>query len=162
VRRAEPAATLPDGVALRHAEPADRVAALRVIEGALLEVDAAAVSAAIDADRVVVAEREPGDDRGTRIVGALVLRPLDGDAPSPIPGDPLHVEAVAVARARRGDGVGAALVIDAARLAGAGGREAVTADYRPELRPFYADLGFEVVARDDRLWGRRRIGTRGP
>jgi len=58
VRRAEPAATLPDGVALRHAEPADRVAALRVIEGALLEVDAAAVAAAIDAD-VVVSDMAP-------------------------------------------------------------------------------------------------------
>ncbi|WP_135536778.1 GNAT family N-acetyltransferase [Halostella pelagica] len=86
---------------------------------------------------------EPGDvagaiDRGDALVaaaddtvlGALVLDPRDGGA---------HVEAVAVRRSRRGQGIGTALVEAAAERA-----DRLTADFDPGVRPFYESLGFEI------------------
>ena len=73
-----------------------------------------------------------------RVVGTLVL---DGD----------HVDAVAVRRARRGRGIGTALVEAAVDRRGR-----LTADFDSCVRPFYESLGFEVERREGRLWGELR------
>jgi GNAT superfamily N-acetyltransferase len=114
-------ADLPPGVSVRRATPDDRVGALRVIEGALLDVDAARVRERIDAGEVLVAVGETGT-----VVGALVR---DGE----------RVVAVAVARRRRRQGIGRALV---GRALAATGR--LTATFAPRVRGFYAALGFDV------------------
>ena len=116
---------------VREAGAGDLVGVMNVIDGALLAVDAATVRERISEEAVLVAEVED------RTVGALVL---DGS----------HVDAVAVRRARRGQGIGSALLSAASERRGT-----VTADFRPEVRPFYDALGFDVEAtgREDRLRG---------
>lgn len=115
---------------VREATGEELVDVMAVLDAALLAVDAATVRERIPAE-VLVAE---ADDR---ILGALVL---DGS----------HVDAVAVRRTRRGQGIGSALLAAARERRGV-----LTADFRPEVRPFYESLGFEVEAtdRDDRLRG---------
>lgn len=111
-----------DGVpAVRTATPADGVAVLRVLDGALLDVDPDRVRERIDADEALVAARDG------HAVGALVR---DGD----------EVLAVAVRRRWRGRGVGRALV---ERALGTAGR--LTAEFDPRVRGFYESLGFEVA-----------------
>lgn len=108
-----------------------------VLEGAMLDVDAASVAERVPEDVLVaIAGAEaPGDDR---ILGALVL---DGD----------EVEAVAVRPGRRGQGIGTALVAAADERRGA-----LTAEFDGDVRPFYESLGFEVVPLGgDRFRGRR-------
>lgn len=85
---------------------------------------------------VLVAVEERIGSESTDVVGALVL---DGG----------HVDAVAVRKHRRADGVGTALVAAAARRTDA----PLTATFRAQVRPFYEALGFEVEERDDRLFG---------
>lgn len=116
---------------VRVADGEDLVAVMNVVDGALLAVDASTVRERITRDAVLVAE---ADDR---IVGAVVM---DGS----------HVEAVAVRRARRDQGVGSALLSEASKRRGT-----LTADFRPEVRPFYESLGFDVepTDREDRLRG---------
>ncbi|MFB6301831.1 MAG: GNAT family N-acetyltransferase [Haloferacaceae archaeon] len=116
-----PAPAPPDGVSLRRATPDDRVGVLRVIEGALLDVDADRVRERIAADEVLVAVTREGT-----VVGALVR---DGE----------DVVAVAVRRRRRRQGIGRALVGRALRAAGR-----LTATFDPRVRGFYEALGFEV------------------
>lgn len=135
---AEAAGPTPDGVAVRRATPDDHVAVLRVIEGALLEVDAGRVRERIDAGEVLVAVAGDGV-AGDRVVGALVR-------------DGAHVVAVAVRRRRRRQGIGRALV---ERALAATGR--LTATFDPRVRGFYEALGFEVSAAD----GGRLRGVRG-
>jgi len=149
------AATPPDGFAIEPAGPGDRLDVRRVLDAAMLETDA--VNAAINAGDALVARF----DRTGAVVGALVAtRPEAGR---------LHVDAVAVRRARRGRGIGSALV---AAAVGRGERddavEAVTAAFDPKLRGFYTDLGFAVDRDGDgraddaeeggRLRGRRPVG----
>lgn len=114
---------------VREATAEDLVDVMSVLDAALLAVDAATVRERIP-EEVLVAD----DDR---IVGAVVL---DGS----------HVDAVAVRRSRRGRGIGSAL-LGAARER----RGTLTADFRPEVRPFYESLGFDVQPTDraDRLRG---------
>lgn len=118
-------------VTIRRADPADLVALMRVLDGALVDVDAKTVERRAAAGEVVRA-----DDDG-RAVGALVR---DG---------PL-VRALAVRRDRRGEGVGRALVeqaaVETARL---------VADCRPEVRGFYEACGFRVIERGGRAYGVR-------
>jgi len=68
---------------------------------------------------------------------------LDGD----------HVDAVAVRRRRRGQGIGTALVEAAADR-----RDRLTAEFDADLRTFYEGLGFVVEETDEpgRLRGVRR------
>ena len=156
------AATAPDGFAVEPAAPDDRLDALRVLDAAMLETDAATVDAAIDAGDARVARFE----RTGAVVGALV-------ATRPEP-DRLHVDAVAVRRTRRGRGVGSALLAAAVRR---GERDAavstVTAAFDADLRGFYEAQGFAVRPTEargagddaadresDRLQGRR--STNGP
>ena len=136
---------------IREGDPDDFVAAMRILEGALLDADPEAVRKRLRepvgrADTVLVAET---DER--RVIGALVLVGADGAAgPESMDHDSggAHVEAIAVHRPRRGSGVGSALVSAARERAGR-----LTADFDPRVRDFYESLGFEIENRDGRLWG---------
>ncbi|QLG28488.1 GNAT family N-acetyltransferase [Halorarum halophilum] len=120
------------GVAVRPADPDDALDVRRVVDGALLDVPED-----LD-DRIRAGDVLVAADDGS-VVGAIVL---DGS----------HVEAVAVRRRRRGDGVGSELVDAAAgRVDGP-----LTADFRPAIRPFYESIGFDVdgSGENERLRGR--------
>jgi len=140
----------PTGVSVRRGDPAELVAVVRVLEGALLDVDVDSVREALAAGRVYVAVDGPasaagdgsaaGDSSGTaRIVGALYH---EGG----------HVEAVAVPRHRRGEGIGRALVEAAGADVAAAG-DPLTADFGADVRGFYEALGFEIESGDGRLHG---------
>lgn len=117
-----------DGV-VRKASSEEFLAVVRLLEGALLEIDPEAVREAIDDGDVLIAEE---DDR---VRGALVL-------------DTDRIESVAVRRRARGRGIGSALVWAAADREGE-----LTAEFDPEVRPFYESLGFEIRC-DERCRGR--------
>ncbi|EMA61839.1 GNAT family N-acetyltransferase [Halorubrum kocurii] len=144
-----PPAEPPDDIAIETASANDRLDVLRVLDAAMLETDPGVVDAAIDAGDALVARF----DRTNAVAGALI-------ATRPEP-DRVHVDAVAVRRARRGRGIGSALVAAAVRRAE---RDAavsvVTAAFDADLRAFYADLGFAVRPDGDadRLWGRAAVG----
>lgn len=104
---------------VREARPEERDAALNVLDAAMLESDRA------DEGTLLVAVEDE------RVLGALVLV---GE----------RVDAVAVRRRRRGQGVGSALV----REAGAR-RERLVAEFDAGVRPFYESLGFDVRSSDD-------------
>ena len=123
------------GIAIRSADPHDALDVRRVVDGALLDVPDD-LKDRIRAGDVLVAvdDADDADDADGPVVGALVL---DGS----------HVEAVAVRRRRRGDGIGSDLVEAAAgRVDGA-----LSADFRAGIRPFYESLGFDIegVAEED-------------
>lgn len=99
---------------VREARPDERGAALNVLDAAMLESDRT------DEGVLLVAV---GD---ASVVGALVLV---GD----------HIDAVAVRRRRRGQGVGSALVAAAGER-----RERLVAEFDAGVRPFYESLGFAV------------------
>ncbi|NHX34899.1 GNAT family N-acetyltransferase [Halolamina sp. R1-12] len=105
---------------------------MRVLQGALLDIDGSTVRDAAPDGELLLAEE------GDWIVGALVLR--DG-----------HIEGVAVRRERRGQGIGSALVEAAVLDEGS----TVTADFRAGVRGFWKDLGFEVEQEGSRFWGIR-------
>ncbi|SEA19195.1 Sulfur carrier protein ThiS (thiamine biosynthesis) [Haloplanus vescus] len=121
-----------DGVSVRAATPEDHLDVMRILDGAMLDVDAATVRDRIGTGEVSVAIL---DDR---VVGALVR---DGD----------RVAAVATRKRRRGQGVGTALV-----SAAAADRDRLVAEFDPRVRPFYESLGFDIepIAGSDRLSGR--------
>jgi GNAT superfamily N-acetyltransferase len=108
---------------IRKATVRDLPDVMNVLDGAVLEADAAAVRDCIADDAVLVAV--VGDDP-ERVLGALVL---DAD----------HIDAVAVRRRRRDRGIGTALVEAAAER-----RDRLTAEFDADLEPFYEKLGFEV------------------
>jgi GNAT superfamily N-acetyltransferase len=127
---------------VRHGREGDLLAALRVLEGAMLEIGATQIRRRTESGEVLVAEIDG------RVVGALVR---DGD----------HVEAIAVHPDRRGTGIGRSLI--EAALAETG---RLTAEFRDEVRPFYESLGFDIEdadettdadadesQSDERLWG---------
>lgn len=141
----------PDGVDVETATPDDRLDVLRVLDAAMLETDADGLAERIDAGDVLVARFE----RTGSVVGALV-------ATRPEPGR-RHVDAVAVRRARRGRGIGSALVAGAVRAAESDPEaDRVTAAFDAELEAFYADLGFAIESAGDdgegRFSGRREVG----
>jgi GNAT superfamily N-acetyltransferase len=118
---------------VREATVRDLPDVMNVLDGAVLEADAASVRDRIADDAVLVAVSE----NGRRVLGALVL---EGD----------HIDAVAVRRRRRGQGIGTALVEAASER-----RDRLTAAFDADLRPFYEELGFAVEPTDEpgRLWG---------
>lgn len=128
----------PDGVSVRRADPSEFVAVMRLLEGALLDVSADRVRAAIDGGEALVAAADG------RLAGSLVR---DGD----------RVVAVAVRPGRRGRGIGSAL-IEAADGDDAG---RLLAAFDPSVRPFYESLGFDVrpAAEEGRLLGVRERGS---
>lgn len=130
---------------VRTATPDDRLDVVRVVDGALLDVED--VGAAVERGDVLVATVDgPGGDGGERVVGAIVLEPRGYDSRGDSGG--AHVEAVAVNRSRRDRGVGTALVNAAHDRYGR-----LTADFRADVRPFWEAVGFAVEERDGRLWG---------
>lgn len=104
---------------VREARPDERDAALNVLDAAMLESDRT------DEGTLLVAVE------GGSVVGALVLV---GE----------RVDAVAVRRRRRGQGVGSALVEAAGER-----RERLVAEFGAGVRPFYESLGFEIRALDE-------------
>jgi GNAT superfamily N-acetyltransferase len=177
---------------VRRADPDEIDVVRQLLTAALLEPPPS-LADAIAAGQVHVAVAGSDIDNSesaTRAVGCLVrLPPMetpDADRvtvcvesldPSRRPFDPAawpartaatHVDSVAVARGRRGDGVGTALVESAVDAAGAavGAADAVdvapanavdaadastdppplTVAFRPAVRPFYESLGFTVVS----------------
>jgi GNAT superfamily N-acetyltransferase len=118
-------------VTVRRAAPDDLVALARVLDGALLDLDAATVRARAAAGEVVRA------DHDGRAVGVLVR-------------DGRLVLGVAVRRDRRGEGVGRALLDRAAAAT-----ERLVADCRPGVAGFYEACGFRVVEREGRAYGVR-------
>lgn len=146
-------------VDVRTAEPKDHLGVLRVIDGGNLESDATTVERRIDRGMVLVAV-----DDG-HIVGALVAVPrpaghederiapdpgrrLDGDDASVAEEAGAHVEAVAVRLRRRGQGIGTALMRDAAER-----WRPLTADFYPGLSGFYEKLDFDIERREGQFRG---------
>lgn len=125
-------ADLPEGIELRRGERDDALDAMRVLQGALLDIDTRTVREASTAGELLLAE-----DDGW-VVGALVLQ--EG-----------HIESMAVRREYRGQGIGSALV--AAAVADEDG--IVTADFRAGVRGFWEEAGFTVTRDDGRFWGVR-------
>jgi len=144
----------PDGIRVRAAVPADRLPAARVLDAAGLAHGPLPPRIRRGELLVAVADAGPSPtggprdgDRG-RVVGCLLLDP----AP-----DALRITAVAVRRRRRGTGIGTALAERAADRARAGGHDRLTAAFDPNVRPFYAALGFRIRRRDGRLHGSLRL-----
>ncbi|KDS91228.1 acetyltransferase [Halorubrum saccharovorum] len=145
----------PDNIEVEPAATRDRLGMLRVLDAAMLETDAESVDAAIDADDALVARFKRTD----AVVGALI-----GTRPEP---ERLHVDAVAVRRARRGKEIGSTLVAEVVRQAERDPEtELVTAEFDSKLEDFYTDLGFDAVPatdadKSDRLRGRRQVNAEG-
>ena len=121
---------------VRPASSDDRLAVIRLLDAALLEVDD--VGSRIEAGDVLVAV-----DGRERVHGTIVLEPDDRGA---------HVAAIAVRRRRRDRGIGTALVESALEREGR-----LTARFDERVRPFYESLAFSIEPSDD---GRYR-GERG-
>ena len=118
---------------------ADEVpAVMNVLDGAVLSIAVETVRAGAEDDGTLVAVSDD-DPAAERVLGALVL-------------DGTHVEAVAVRRRRRGQGIGTALVEAALDR-----RDRITAEFDADVRPFYEALGFTIEALDepDRFRGER-------
>ncbi|WP_420182195.1 GNAT family N-acetyltransferase [Haloarcula sp. KBTZ06] len=106
---------------------ADEVpAVMNVLDGAVLSIAVETVRAGAEDDGTLVAVSDD-DPAAERVLGALVL-------------DDTHIEAVAVRRRRRGQGIGTALVEAALDR-----RNCVTAEFDADVRPFYEALGFDVT-----------------
>lgn len=130
-----------DAVEVRPARPTDRLDVRRVLDAAYLSVES--LDQHLDETLVAV----PADGRST-VLGVIVLVPQEPTAPSKT----AHIEAIAVRRARRGQGIGSALVDAAAER-----YPVLTAAFDPDVRPFYETLSFTVRPHDEaagRLWGR--------
>lgn len=121
-------------VEIRTARSADLSSVMGVLDGALLATRADQVSERIEAGTVLVAVED------ARILGACVLAGNE-------------IDAIAVRRARRGQGIGIHLV-DAATDAVDG---PLVAEFDRRVRSFYDALGFVTCPTDDpdRLRGRR-------
>lgn len=109
---------------IRPAHPDELPAVMNVLDGAYLDVDAGVVRERIANGEVLVADEEG------RILGAIVIEPQPTGA---------FVEAVAVRRRRRGDGLGTALVLAAGDRFGR-----LRAEFDADVRPFYERLGFAI------------------
>lgn len=142
-----------DDVTIRPAGPRDYLAVMRILDGANLESDAAVVNRRIDAGLVLVA----ADDG--RVIGALVAVPHpigdDAEVEETVTEDAdaadargAHVEAVAVRLRRRGQGIGTALMRDAAER-----WRPLTADFYPGLSGFYEKLDFDIEKREGQFRG---------
>lgn len=122
-------------VEVRTATADDSLGVRRVLDAAMLEVRDD-LEARIAAGDVLVAEDDGDDRRDAPILGALVLAPSECSVHT----DAMRVDAVAVRRARRGRGIGSALVRAAAER-----HPRLTAEFEPKVRPFYESLGFEIA-----------------
>ena len=107
-------------MSVRPAAPDDLVSVMRLLDGAVLDVDVDEVRGRIDDEEVLVYA-----DEGL-VSGAIVL---DGG----------HISAIAVRRERQDRGIGRQLV-EAARTRSA----RLTAEFDADVRAFYESLGFEI------------------
>jgi len=118
---------------------ADEVpAVMNVLDGAVLSIAIETVRAGAENGGTLVAVSDE-DPAAERVLGALVV-------------DGAHIEAVAVRRRRRGQGIGTALVEAALDRRGR-----LTAEFDAAVRPFYQALGFaiEPLEEPDRFRGER-------
>ncbi|WP_135363096.1 GNAT family N-acetyltransferase [Halosimplex halophilum] len=122
-------------VVVRPATADDLSGVLGVLDAGALETDAEAVRTGIHRGDAFVAVRGSasgaGDASGT-VLGALVLVDCEGPAGA-------EIDAVAVRRRRRGQGIGRALVAAAADR-----YDRLVAEFDAGVRPFYESLGFEI------------------
>ena len=150
-------------IEVREAAPDDRLGIRRVLDAAMLDVrdglreriESGDVLIASEVLRIsksrAVKPRDDADDSGS-ILGALVLVQSERGAYDANDGDSAHVDAVAVRRARRGQGIGSLLVRTASER-----HPRLTAEFDADVRPFYESLGFEiepVEGETDRFRGR--------
>ncbi|GAA0215205.1 GNAT family N-acetyltransferase [Halobaculum roseum] len=122
---------------IRPARGDDADAVRRLFDAAMLSVPDDLADRVAGGDALVAVDADTaGETDDPAVIGALVL----ADS---------HIDAIAVRKRRRADGVGTALV------AAAAGRTdgPLTATFRPQVRPFYESLGFEIEERDGRLFG---------
>lgn len=119
---------------VRPARPDDLSTVMGVLDGALLAVDAGEVRERIGDGAVLVATED------NRVLGACVL-------------DGRKIAAIAVRRARRGQGIGTTVVEAAAQSVDGG----LTAEFHSRVRPFYESMGFAIEPTDEpgRFRGRR-------
>jgi len=135
-------------VSVRPATPQDQTGVLGVLDAAMLETDAEQIRDRIGQGDVFVAVRDSGGAETPRetagesvtgsetVLGALVLVDPGRGATAANVG---HVDAVAVRRRQRGQGLGGALVRAACE-----GYGRLTAEFDDGVRPFYESLGFAV------------------
>jgi sulfur carrier protein ThiS/predicted N-acetyltransferase YhbS len=146
--RTDTTESLPTGVSIEPATPADRLDIVRVLDAAMLQTDVSALAERIAVDAVICARFE----RTGAVVGAVVVtRPAT---------DTAHIDALAVRRARRGNGIGSALVdcaVAAASADPAVGR--VTVGFDDALTSLYTDCGFDIAedGAADRWVGWQRV-----
>lgn len=120
---------------VREATSEELPGVMNVLDGANIAIDAGTVGRRIEAGTVLVAgEGHP--------VGVLVAIPRQTG---------VHIEALAVRRRRRKQGIGSALVESAADRWGR-----LTATFDPPVRSFYESLSFDVESRGERFWAERR------
>jgi GNAT superfamily N-acetyltransferase len=117
---------------VREAQPSDRIDVRRVLDAAMLAVED--LPERIETGDVLVAVENDS------LLGACVLVP-HAEAPAWVieAGVDVHVDAIAVRRRRRGEGIARAL-IDRSRRRGS-----LSAAFEADVRPFYDDLGFEML-----------------
>lgn len=115
-------------VRVRPAIAADRPAVANVLDAAALAVDHSRLAEIIDRGDVLVAVAGTGETTD-RIVGVLVL-------------EGRNITAVAVRRRRRDQGIGTAIVEEAANR-----RETLLAEFETDVRPFWESVGFAVTPR---------------
>ena len=122
-------------VTVRPATTDDLTDVLGVLDVAALETDADRVRLSVEHDAAFVAVRASGDTADATVLGALVAVPRDaGDI-----GSTAEIDAIAVRRSRRAQGIGRALVAAAADR-----YDRLVAEFDSGVRPFYASLGFAL------------------
>jgi len=107
-------------MSVRPAVPDDLVSVMRLLDGAVLDVDVDEVRERIANEAVLVVAE------GGSLTGVIVL-------------DGAHISAIAVRRERQDRGIGRQLV-EAARTRS----ERLTAEFDADVRAFYEALGFEI------------------
>ncbi|UIP00137.1 GNAT family N-acetyltransferase [Halobaculum sp. CBA1158] len=125
---------------IRPARDDDDDAVRRLLDAAMLSVPDDLAERVAGGDALVAVDDDTtGEAEGPAVIGAIVL-------------DDGHIDAVAVRKRRRADGVGTAIVAAAAERTDG----SLTATFRPGVRPFYESLRFEIETcgeRDGRLLG---------
>lgn len=129
---------------IRTADAEDIVAAMNVLDGANLEVSKETVRRRLESGHVLVAS-------GTVVSGVLVADPEPDDVfVSDDEGEVVHVEAIAVRRRRRGQGIGTRLLAAASARWGP-----ISATFDPTVVDFYRSVGFEIRSVGERCYGVR-------
>jgi len=134
-------------VTARPARADEVTGVLGVLDAAALETEGDRVRASVDRGDAFVAVRTEAEASaaGGTVLGALVLVEPDGPGVDDADDrDTARIDAVAVRRRRRGQGIGRALVAAAADR-----YDRLTAEFDTGVRPFYASLGFEIEPVED-------------